>query len=220
MSSEAMERAQKLVAEDKENGMSTDTGSPLLLSNGKRQHLVTGFKTASGSELIVSSEAMERAQKLVAEDKKNGMSTDTGSPLLVSNRKRQHLVTGFKTASGSELIVSSEAMERAQKLVAEDKENGMSTDIDSPLLNSSRKQHLVTGFKTASGLKLVVSSEAMEKAQKCVDEDKENGIPAGVGSSLLDPIRRKERVVTGFKIASGRGLSTSASSNGPSCYEI
>ena len=176
-----------------------------------RQPIETGFQTAGGSRLTVSSEAMEKAQKLVAEDKENGISSDTGSPILNSNRRKQHLVTGFKTAGGSRLTVSCEAMEKAEKLVTENRTNEISTDAGSPLLNSNRhKEQLVTGFKTAGGSTLTVSSEALERAQKLVTEGKENGIAADVGSPLLNP--RKEEVVTGFKTASGKGLSASASS--------
>ncbi len=171
-----------------------------------KQSIETGFQTAGGSRVIVSSEAMEKAQELVAEDKENGVSTDTGSPLLNSNRKRS-LVTGFDTASGSKLVVSGEAMEKAVKLVAQDSKIA-STGADSPLLISNgRKEQVITGFKTASGSRLMVSNEAIEKAQKLVDENKENGISANVNSPLL----RNEQVVTGFKSASGKELSTSAS---------
>ena len=164
------------------------------------QPIETGFQTAGGSRVTVSSEAMEKAQKLATEDKENGISTDTGSPVLNSNGK-EHTVTGFKTASGSKLVVSSEAMEKAEKLVA--------TGMDS-LKSSGRKEQLVTGFKTAGGSRLMVSSEAMKKAQKLVDEDKENGISAECTYSS-NSSRRREQVVAGFKTASGKGLSASAS---------
>ena len=173
-----------------------------------RQPIETGFQTAGGLRVTVSSEAMVRAQKLVAEDKENGISTDTGSPLLISNRN-QHLVTGFKTASGSKLMVSGAAMEKAENLVAKDTEIA-STDADSPLLISNgRKEQLVTRFKTASGMRLMVSNEAMEKAQKFVDESKVNEISADV--TCNSPLLRKNQVATGFKTASGKKLSASAS---------
>ena len=173
-----------------------------------RQPIETGFQTAGGSRVTVLSESVEKAQKFVAEDKENGMSTDTGSPLLDSSRSRgqQHLVTGFKSASGLKPVISSEAMEKAEKDIAEEQRNDSSTDTN------QRREKMMTGFKTAGGSRLMVSYEVMEIAQKRIDEDKENGIPAVVGSSLLDPSRRKEQVVTGFKTASGKGLSASASS--------
>lgn len=180
----------------------------LTRSRIHKQSIETGFQTAGGSKVKVSSEAMEKAQKLVAEDEENGISTDTGSPLLNSGRKRHlSIVTGFETASGSKLTVSGEAMENTVKLVAKDTKI-VSTDTDSPLLISNvTKEQVVTGFKTASGSRLMVSNEAMEKAQKLVDENKENGISADVNSPLL----RKEEVVTGFKTGSGKELRTSAS---------
>ena len=175
-----------------------------------RQPIETGFQTAGGSRVTVSSEAMEKAQKLATEDKENGIYTDTGSPILNSNRRKEHVVTGFKTASGSKLVVSSETIEKEEKLVAEDKGNDISTGVDS-LKSSRRKEQLVTGFKTAGGSRLMVSSEAMKKAQKLVDEDRENGISADYTCSS-NSSRRREQVVTGFKTASGKGLNASASS--------
>ena len=171
-----------------------------------KQSIETGFQTAGGSSVKVSSEAMEKAQKLVAEDKENGISTDTGSPLLNSSRKRHLSIgTGFETASGSKLTVSGEAMKNAVKLVAKDTKIA-STVTDSPLLISNgTKERVATGFKTASGSRLMVSNEAMNMAQELIDKN-ENGISADANSSP-----RKEQVVTGFKTGSGKELRTSAS---------
>ena len=173
----------------------------------KEAKVVTGFFTASGRDILVSTSALERATGIVSGEEKTpkkakvvtGFSTASGRDILVSTSaleratfvneeektsKKAKAVTEFLTASGRDILVSTSALERTTGIVTEDEK-------------ALTKAKVVTGFSTASGRNIRVSTSALEKAAGIVTED--------------EKALTKAKVVTGFSTASGRNILVSTS---------
>ena len=175
----------------------------------KKARVVTGFSTASGRDILVSTSALKRATGMVNEEEEaskktrvvTGFSTASGRDILVSNSalekvkgivnedekvsKKRNAITGFSTASGREILVSASALQRATSMVSKEEE-------------ASKKTRVMTGFSKASGRDICVSSSALEKVTGVVHKEEEAS--------------KKSRVVTGFSTASGRDILVSTSS--------
>ncbi len=194
----------------------------------------SGFLTAGGRKLSVSASAMQQAQRLLSEDKENGiLESDLPhvapphQPTLppppthcpgTTPTSSSHCI-GFQTASGKGCSISAASMERARKLVGdidrevdgEDKGKGPSDWAEPP------QNGILVGFQTASGKSLTVHSSSMTKAVSLVasaaaDDKEVEGKEEGTLSSIGKEITPADVMLTGFLTAGGKGISVAAKS--------
>ena len=219
VSSEAMERAQKLVLEDKENGITADIGSsPHLNPSRTEERVLTGFKTTSGKGLSASSSSMARAAVITEQEATSP--AHFKSPL--SNCVHNDAVSvGFQMASGKSLSVSAKSLLEAESLLASDLGCLSNDPVQSDTCNNNVYDSMLTGFQTAGGRGISVSSKSMKSAKKLVeDEDKSSHPFDDIKKSLFQspPCDHKEgkvdsgRLVTGFSTAKGSCISVSIAS--------
>ena len=86
-----------------------------VVATSTPQLMESGFSTGSGRTLSISTSAFQRAQRLVTEDKENGI-TAASKPSAVA---AMPVSCGFQSASGKRVRVSAESLERAHSLVAD-----------------------------------------------------------------------------------------------------
>ena len=204
--------------------------------------MASGFASAKGKNITISSAALLKAQKMLAENKENvkeksptipsDVTSDgaftTSTPLrdklaastplrgelatcedpriplanlsplaehvstgtkVVDSSLDQFSMTGFKTAGGRGIGVSADAMKKAREIFDTCAE-------DDP---TRSEQDTVTGFSTAGGKGITISADAMKKAQELVDK-----------CNQVEPQEGSGNTFTGFRTAGGKGISVSA----------
>ena len=121
---------------------------------------VSGFSTAGGKRLSVSSAAMQHARQLV--DPQDGS---------VLQHSSSSVSVGFNSASGKSLFVSDTAMEKACNLAASLSHfcPGDQTEAKDDLTSASPPQ-IACGFQAASGKGFRLSRESMSKAMSLFAE--------------------------------------------------
>ena len=235
-------KAKRLLASDKENGVdseamivnhpvsdkSTDIGTKVTRME------MTGFKTAAGKGLSVSSASLEQAKYLSTTDEQDNLpstsSLERKPSSIISNSFEGALPSvGFQTASGKGIAVSSEALFRAKSII-----EGVGKDIPpeekcifdiepqrhTPLLSST----VLTGFKTAHGSAISVTKKSLEIAQKLDEGDSDVSATAQKTEDAQLPLNKPplkdvvgcfvagETSVTGFNTAGGRSITVSRDS--------
>ncbi|XP_071846673.1 uncharacterized protein [Apostichopus japonicus] len=112
-----------------------------------------GFQTASGSEVLISRAALDKAKRMWADDGCDvaEVTKIDKKPLRTNMESKSDTFSGFHSASGIKVNISDAALENAKQLWSDEK-----TSVSFP----------DSGFETASGTKMTVSSTALERAQK------------------------------------------------------
>ena len=219
----SMQRTQSSLADDKENGIlrdarspsnirpevpgleltcqtptltscvQTSIGRPPIVPSGSTQHsserVSVGFQTASGKSLSVSLHSL----KSVVSTHEDVPSSPT--PLIHKPRADSvipSLLTGFHTASGSAVLVSSQSLEKAHKLVSDG--NEIQNDEKHVLSPPMSRDELVSSVDSVSRKNNAESPSSVVNFLKCQPPLVEK--PASLHS-----------VVTGFHTASGRPIS-------------
>ncbi len=124
----------------------------------KTKTSVTGFSTAAGMQLCVSSESLENAKRLSSDDTHSSLSDKTDQITSV----------GFQTASGKGISVSSKALTRAKSIL---KDSEMDICGETVLTTST-----TTGFKTASGSTISVCNKSLQKVKQLFVEDADSAL--------------------------------------------
>lgn len=205
ISSESIEKAQQLLLSDKENGMVDNHGLQNLPETSVEREEV-GFKTASGKGLSVSSSAMVRAKEIAksveqADDLQKNVSKNE------IKKEEEHVSVGFQTASGKSLSVSSKSLAKAESVMSSISEESLGEDYEGkPNLDKPKNPAvLLTGFQTAGGRNISVSSKSLDRAQKIIDEEKQDN-----QSGSND--EKSGKFLTGFSTAGGSAISVSKKS--------
>lgn len=194
-------------------GAATDPPTnKLTRSRIQKPSVDTGFQTASGAKLTVSRDAMEKAQKLVSEDKENGIAADDvagSSPLLDSKRMGERIATGFTTTSGKGLSMSSSLTVSRAATITSEREPCSPIHLKTPLSTACPHTDSVgVGFQMASGKSLSVSAKSLLRAKSLLSSD--------LGNPLEDAesfgVHPHNSMPTGFQTAGGRGISVSSKS--------
>uniref|UniRef100_A0A8C6PCV6 Breast cancer 2, early onset n=1 Tax=Nothobranchius furzeri TaxID=105023 RepID=A0A8C6PCV6_NOTFU len=152
-------------------------GNPFITSNPFSTHCtsknidssVTGdeFCTASGKKVFVSTDAMRKAEHLLnrghlPEDKNMESNQKENASRTGVDESYKKKATGFQTAGGKEVSISSASLKKAKALFKEcEREDEMSKNTiltTGPPIRSG-------GFSAASGKPVVLSSEALQKAK-------------------------------------------------------
>ena len=190
------------------SGAATDppASKPAKSRIQNQQVINTGFQTAGGSKLTVSTEAMEKAKWLVTEDKENGIAADIGSsPLLRPGGAVGDIVAGFKTASGKGLVVPASSMARASIITEQDT---LTTHSKTPSSTCEVTDTISVGFQMASGKSLSVSAGSLSRAKSLLASDLGCALKDGVHLENSD-IHSHGSVRTGFQTAGGKVSSKS-----------
>ena len=203
---------------------------------------ISGFTTASGRKLTVSSTALEHAHNILSvagQDIGTGITAEVVCDGRAVRKEIGTVHVGFQTASGKNLSVSSESLARAESLVACIPDNS-SANTGTDICNGM----MLTGFQTAGGKGITVSANTLEEAKRVVQKREMDVSDQTImkqrsdaileaefqtfkgttisGSRKAKPLRSAQRdfqpysqantVVTGFQTGSGRTLSVSMSS--------
>ena len=126
------------------------------------------FKAPRLASSVSKEEESAKVAQLLRSMRRAGAGSDhpTDSPLFSTPR----VECGFSTGGGKKLRISASSFQRAQKLVTEDKENGISTDsVPDPSTVTTVSTTIPPqscGFQAASGKGLKISAQAVEKARR------------------------------------------------------
>ncbi|XP_028275921.1 breast cancer type 2 susceptibility protein [Parambassis ranga] len=186
------------------NGITEDTNKLVKQKEDSVPSQNSGFQTASGKGVTVSSAALKKAQILLneceeAKDKTSVKPSYFKSPAPGPSPRNSR----FQTASGGGVSVSSEALKKAKTLLSECEE---ATSNIPPLGPPPQKG----GFQTASGKGVVISPEALKKAKSLLSdcqetEDKICVKPPHIKITAPGPPPYNG----GFQTASGKGVAIS-----------
>ncbi|XP_074535553.1 breast cancer type 2 susceptibility protein isoform X2 [Halichoeres trimaculatus] len=163
-----------------------------------------GFCTARGQKVLVSDEALKKAEHLLSEShihedklkQKASHRNDQKGP--DTNRG------GFHTAGGKSVTISSEALKKAVLLFSECDEGGDHSKMPPPKPAPRR-----SGFQSASGKSVALSPEALQKAKALFSDiscDKESPAFSDMRSSDKEVEKRvqsSEKLHLGFSTAGG-----------------
>ena len=133
-----------------------------------------GFQTAAGKKVDISDDALQKAQQLLANTNSSvvpSRSKPTESEVKCSSpSSTKQGFKGFQTARGNKVHVSKQALDKARQFL---------TDNDNHVLQEGKPDtHGRTppsstgfvGFQTASGNKVIVSEESLERARSMLSE--------------------------------------------------
>lgn len=123
-----------------------------------------GFSTAGGKKCSISSEAIQRAQKLF-----DSIDNESSVPVVDKTSLNEDAPevkgsNGFQTANGRSIKVSNDALVRAKKMFEETDENKAALPS-----NQSNAAQFSVGFHSASGKNVAVSEDALKKARALFD---------------------------------------------------
>ncbi|XP_062275871.1 breast cancer type 2 susceptibility protein [Scomber scombrus] len=172
---------------------------------------VGGFCTASGKKVSVSVNAMTKAKCLLNEIQTH---KDTGQQMKQKeNSSRTGRFTnqpsGFKTAGGKGVVISSAALKKAKSLIdeydgVEDEVSGNQNYSKIPVHDSPPRG---SGFLAASGKPVAFSSEALQRAKALFDDiSSSSEIPAvsvRKNDKKQENAQNKEKLHCGFSTAGG-----------------
>ena len=262
---------------NKIGGKAVETADPVITAEGcqvkteEEEVLEGGFKTANGGDILVSQVALRKASALFADIDKIELSNDNSEGFSLAREKEvavsqvaqqiteeiladdcepESSADGFRTASGRNIIVSQEALEKAKKILdevddaeealsqpmkrkfeslSEDAENPCeavktvgdevapkkikSSSIDAPEdevtlddLCAEIENMEYSGFSTASGKKVSISDESLKKVAGMFDDatcaekeileiaSKRNTLKAAVDEGVSTPSGKKDTV--------------------------
>lgn len=182
------------VSEDSKSGF-TEVRNEHGRQNNALQQQSGGFQTASGKQVIVSSEALKSAKALLSECE--GVDDTSVTPPCRSG--------AFLAASGKP--VSCEAMQKAEELFSD----RLSTDTPAALhlrkndkkIDAHNREKMHYGFTTAGGVKVHVSENSLLKATSLFKEFDD----AACHDSLLFTSPRDKHTVNQSKVKDVEGTS-------------
>lgn len=124
----------------------------------------TGFSKASGDTVLLSAEALKKAQRLL-----HDISTGEDTNQLVAGQKPVPPLEkcGFQTASGKGVSISHAALTKAKSLLQDCSKDEVKIGKEQMHLKMPIAGHQARsfGFRTASGKEAACSSEALQKAK-------------------------------------------------------
>ena len=173
----------------------------------------TGFTTASGRGVPISSKALENAKRLLSED-------DSDAPPTTATPLNQF---GFTTASGKSISVSSKSLKVAKELFKNDEAPPTITILNrAPNLvpvttpTATPTNHL--GFTTASGKEVTVSGKSLSVVRELLSEEAPpitahiTTSHVGVCFEVTTPTKHAPPTNIGFTTASGKRVNVSEKS--------
>ncbi|KAM9318754.1 breast cancer type 2 susceptibility protein [Pholidichthys leucotaenia] len=131
-----------------------------------------GFKMASGKRVTVSSEALKKSKTMLNDCEDNCEDKIGVTPSYFKNEIHDKPCGsgGFHTASGKQVALSSEALQKAKALF---NDVGFSTDIPQTKIINNKDAYpekMQWGFKTAGGAKVNVSEQNLLKVKHILKE--------------------------------------------------
>jgi hypothetical protein len=164
----------------------------------------TGFSTASGKNVAVAAQSMQRGSALFKDNEFcSAASTSAVESNFSMHSNANQIESGFSTASGRALTFSAESVSRARQIFDDESSNN-------PLLNGSsstmQSNQIVSGFSTASGRAVSINSDSLTKAKDLFrTEDADVEMPDASLAPQPPP-------TSGFATASGKEMSFSTES--------
>ncbi|KAL2728865.1 breast cancer type 2 susceptibility protein isoform X5 [Vespula squamosa] len=172
-----------------------------------------GFSTASGKHIYVSDSAISNAKSLLETDDVvsfTSIQLDNKSNLHSDLKVKKQSSSSFVTAGGRSLNISDKALSKAKKMLIEQLEdvqinNKLTNQLNEPVetvevsknINANLKMSPAEktvfsniGFTTAAGRKVIVSKEALNKAEILLSDDINN---TGQYNNLLNKSINKRK---------------------------
>lgn len=173
----------------------------------------TGFTTASGRGVPISSKALENAKRLLSEE-------DYDAPPTTATPLNQF---GFTTASGKSISVSSKSLKVAKELFKDDEAPPTITTLNRapnlvPVTTPTVTPTNHLGFTTASGKKVTVSGKSLSVVRELLLEEAPpitahtTASRVGVCSEVTTPTKHAPPINIGFTTASGKRVNVSEKS--------
>ncbi|XP_048119894.1 breast cancer type 2 susceptibility protein isoform X1 [Alosa alosa] len=168
----------------------------------------SGFRTARGKSVLVSEKALLKARSILSETAENSHCdavkhvndfTNSSMKTLPVTKNPEVLISGKPIGEDVDLLMDSDVPEKREH------------ETDTGHSDSGKS----FGFSTANGKLISVSSTALQKAQKLLNECVQpQGLEQVNGSTVEPPPvqRNSEQDCLGFSTASGKGIYVSAES--------
>ena len=228
VSAQALQQAQLMIADDKENGIAGEVAPPT--GGHHRPHPQpadcthtpkpsgTG-KLHRGKDVSLSVPALGQAQSFpphVNVDTSQDRHQVSKTPSDASIPSVDGVCVGFQTASGKSLSVSSNSLAQARSIIASVPIEGAECELPSEPGTADRA--LPTGFQTAGGKGISVSHESLQSAQRLVEGEMVEApelhpqLHPHVHPESMEGLRPQVPILTGFQTAGGRPLSVAAQS--------
>ncbi len=188
-----------------------------------------GFKTGRGKDVAFSAASMEKARKLLEDQEGHpgGKEHDKGTEEDNLFKRESDVIpafVGFRTAGGKKVSLSDASIAKAKQLLrqteeTEDqpqrKELNEREDTDELHTNNSEEVNappLFVGFQTAGGKSVKLSSAAMERAKKLVEDIAEKHVLSDImiEEKQLTAAEETGSQFVGFKTAGGKSVQYSS----------
>lgn len=182
----------------------TCTASENINSYPSVTHPGTGFCKASGDKVLVSAEALKKAQRLLCD-----ISVGEDANQLAASQKLVPSMEqcGFQTASGKGVSISHAALAKAKSLLQDCGENDgkIGKEQTQSKMSVADPPTRSSGFRTASGKAATCSSEALQKAKALFSDISSNDEAgqAGHDDQKQDYTGNKKNIHQGFLTAGG-----------------
>jgi len=226
-SRKSLQLAREIVSQEWQ-GAGDDVGGA-----GSSFGVATAFQTASGKDVMAPVQAIGEDKKMqVEEEKEGGRSKRAGLTVgllpfptdsncsekevgaLEVRQKAAHwgtggavsvITTGFKTAGGKGISVTAKSLREAKEEMGEEGEIAAGDGGLQGNVAGGTSSSILTGFQTASGKKLSVTSESIAKVSEAFQQEVLDAATAGSSATTLeDRVHRQAGmgVATGGKIGS------------------
>ena len=151
VSEESVKKAAKILSE---------VGKEEHESKDREVNEKIGFCTVSGNKIAVSKESLQKAQNILNEVDDEKYQKEKTASNVIHKTNATSANVGFVTASGSNVAVSEESIQKVKRMLGSER-----NEEERSLIKTTK-----FGFCTASGYKIEVSKEAVKNAQRILNE--------------------------------------------------
>ena len=151
VSEESIKKAAKILSE---------VGKEEHESKDREVNEKIGFRTVSGNKIAVSKESLQKAQNILNEVDDEKYQKEKTASNVIHKTNATSANVGFVTASGSNVAVSEESIQKVKRMLGSER-----NEEERSLIKTTK-----FGFCTASGYKIEVSKEAVKNAQRILNE--------------------------------------------------
>ena len=187
-----------------------DTDNHSMISENVKSlgTICTGFTTAKGNKVSVSDKALKESRKIFDDTDNNSIMSENVELSVRSPKIASTTCTGFTTARGNKVSVSSKALTESRKIFDDTDNNAMLENVKSLESSAKMPSTICTGFTTARGNKVSVSDKALKDSRKIFDDTDDSSIMSENAELCVSKVN-KASICTGFTTARGNNVSVS-----------